>query len=346
MLSSSITQFSQSISSLIGHLEYLENNKDVVRILNPNTITSIPIKEKLVALKRNISKEKEYNYNANIISLYGYFEQYIEALIEEYVNKLITIVVQFDTNANIIKEQFFSKWEKLYNKITYPKYAYLTEEIMIQLLYEVKIKNQNHLIPEYYYQNGGNYKHSVICDCFKSLGIENISKMIKFYNPLCSYFNCKGIFEQNEDILYEPLNDFVARRNDVAHGNSTSILDLSYFKDYVNFISLYAKSLNMLLDDNLNKLQWENTHSPIININHLYRNKIVEIGVTDCTIEIGDTILIEESNGTYPRYTTCQVESIFKNNQELPEFITYEKETLSLGLSKNVKKNYKLKLTN
>ena len=333
-----------NLQSIREHLTYLDDCKDLFGNINQNVITHIPIKEKLISLKKRISKEKVFNYNANIISLYGYFEQYVEALIEEYVDMLITIVNQFDMNTNIVKNQFFDKWERLHNKISYPKYAHLTEEKLIQSLYEAKIGNKNHLIPEYYFQNGGNYKHSVICDCFKSLGMEDISQKIKYYDPLCSYFKSKGIFEQNEDILYEPLNDLVARRNDVAHGNNSDIIDLSYFKEYVEYVELYARTLNALLDDKLTELKWNNTKSSVINIKHLYNNHIVEIEVEDFVIEVGDTFLVREPERTYPRYTIRKVESIQKDDQPLPEFITYEKDTLTLGLSNNIKKNCKLKI--
>ena len=346
MLSSSIAQLVLNIRSISNHLSYLSDSKDFVVALNPNVLSSITDKEKLKSLKRLISKEREFNYNSNIISLYGYFEQYIESIIEEYVSKLVVIVEQFDKNGITIKQQFYNKWEKLYNKLAYPKYAHLTEEKLIQSLYDTKIANKNHLIPEYYFQNGGNYKHSVLCDCFVSLGIENISQNIKFYEPLHSYFINKGIYDQNENILYEILNDLVARRNDVAHGNYNSILDISYFKDYIDFIEMYAKSLNALLIDNLYMLKWEGKNSPIIEINHLYHNTIVEVEVEDFVVEVGDKILVKEPDGNFPKFSIREITSIRKNDVEKNEFLTYARDTVALGLSMNIKKRSKFKILN
>lgn len=344
MLSSSISQLVDNIKIITEHLAYLSDSKDLVIAVNPNAISSITEKNKLKSLKKRINKERVFNYNSNIITLYGYFEQYIEALIEEYINNLVGIIEKFDNNNSTIKQQFFNKWERLYNKLAYPKYAHLTEEVLIQSLYNSRITNINHLIPEYYYQNGGNYKHSVICECFAGLGIENVSQMIKVYEPLHSYFKNKGIYNQNDDILYEILNDLVARRNDVAHGNNSTILDISYFREYVDYIEMYAKSLNALLVDNLYMQKWETTNSQIIDIKHLYHNRIIEIEVEDFVVEVGHKILVKEPDGNFPRFSIREVKSIHKNNIARNDFLTYVKDTVALGLSMNIKRKCKFKM--
>ena len=344
MLNLALSQFCANIKSITEHIAFQTNSNDIVVDINTNALTSVSDKEKLQLLKRNISKERIYNYNANIISLYGFFEHFIESLIEEYVESLINQIKRFDDNHTNIKNNFFSRWEKLHGKLGYPKYSHLTENQLIQLLYDSKINNKNNLIPEYYYQNGGNYKHSVICECFNYLGID-ISHEMKAYDPLHSYFVSKGIMDQTEEgILYDMLNDLVARRNDVAHGNSSSILDLSYFKEYVYFLELYAKTINALLNDRLYELKWNGGSNPTISIKHLYRNSIVEIEVENFVIEVGDMVIVKEPNGNYPKYSTREVISINKNRTDMKEFITYDKDTVALGLSTNIKKKCTLKV--
>lgn len=44
----------------------------------------------------NYTKERGFNFRANVITLYGFFEQFIEDSIKEYVDELSRLVSSFD----------------------------------------------------------------------------------------------------------------------------------------------------------------------------------------------------------------------------------------------------------
>ena len=84
MIYRSLQIFIGQLDKLLNHLHILEDLDSVSdEILASNLADNI--KNHAVSILRKDTDEKIYDYNANIISLYGYWEQYIEAVIKEYL---------------------------------------------------------------------------------------------------------------------------------------------------------------------------------------------------------------------------------------------------------------------
>ena len=76
--------------------------------------------------------EKIFNYRANIISLYGVFEFFIEEVFKEYVECLKNIIPQYDSLNDKIKKNYFTNTAKLHSKLHYAKFSHIKERDIAQ----------------------------------------------------------------------------------------------------------------------------------------------------------------------------------------------------------------------
>lgn len=127
MIYRSLQIFIGQLDKLLNHLHILEDLDSVSdEILASNLADNI--KNHAVSILRKDTDEKIYDYNANIISLYGYWEQYIEAVIKEYLTELKKLNSGNDAKNATIRFRYRNSIIDLFHKITgsSPKFRHLT----------------------------------------------------------------------------------------------------------------------------------------------------------------------------------------------------------------------------
>lgn len=76
MIRHSLQKFIAQLDKLLNHLHILENLDSVNEEIQASNLVA-DIKKHAISVLRKNTDEKIFDYNANIISLYGYWEQYI-----------------------------------------------------------------------------------------------------------------------------------------------------------------------------------------------------------------------------------------------------------------------------
>lgn len=263
----------------------------------------------MATLKEYAIKERIFRYKAIVISIYGAFEQYIEQLLSEYIRKQYNIVHKFTELNEKIQSNYVEKWKKLHGKLEYPKYSSFTEDQIVRNLFEVVCNNNNHILPECYMKNGGNYKYSVIVEMLSELGVSDTSILEKY----CA-------FPSKDTITYrtiiDSIDDIVIRRNSIAHtiGDPDDLLSDDILQSYLEYVSVFSEGLMKYLEDKILEMQWvghQNEKDKLHVLNTMKQARVLVLeDVTDVSISKNQSLLICLPKGHYPRYILTKVEGI------------------------------------
>lgn len=305
-MNTSLNAFEAQIAEIKAHINTLED----AQTLMVQTRTSTPpaaISETLNKILARRNEEKKYEYRANIVSLYGVFERFVEDLIREYVGDISRICGSYDNLDEKIKGSYVEKWKTLHTNIVkgHTKYS-LTIVKMAQNMHDTILQNSSIIMPECFIPIGGNYRHDVVCNCMADLGATNIKSGMKKYEPLNTYIVNHGIVEDNiDESINLKLGDLVDRRNEVAHGAIGTMLGKEEYEEMMEFTVLYARTINGYMNDELKRVEWDlysmvSAFSPF----HLYHNNTVAaFHVENVSIKNGQRYLIKWPQGRYPRYS-------------------------------------------
>lgn len=342
MMVNAITLLHERLDSITTHIEVLKR----IEVITKQQIENDDIKY----IQSKQTDEKIFNYRANIISLYGAFEFYVEEVFKEYIECLKGIIPQYDSLDDKIKNNYFINVAKLHSKLQYAKFSHITERQIAQNIEKVIVQNKNEIIAESFLGNGGNYKHKIICELMNSVGICNVDCNIIQIGPLSDLFSESTLDkEQQRRMVSMRLEELVNRRNEVAHGAiSDDIVDIVSFEDMLKFIASYCDSLNKLLEHELMAHRWEQSSSICYTPLNVHGNKIAELKVRNISLNIGKKLLIKKQG--YPAYIEAKIIGLnIKNNTtgviEKKECIdiTDEEHLISVKVSAKLKDNRELK---
>ena len=342
MMINAITVLHEKLDSINTHIEVLKR----IEIITKQEIENEDIKY----IQSKQTDEKIFNYRANIISLYGAFECFIEEVFKEYIEQLRHTIPQYNSLNKKIKDNYFDNVAKLHSKLHYAKFSHITELKIVQNLEKVIAQGNNEILAEPFLCNGGNYKHNIICDLMSSVGIDNVDCNIIQLSPLSDLLlESTPDKDQQRTMVAMRLEELVDRRNEVAHGAiSDDIIDIDCFEDMLKFTADYCDSLNKLLKHELLKYKWEQMSSTTYTPINVYDNRIAVLKVKNVNISIGSKLLIKRHK--FPLYLEAQILGLrVKNNTtEIEEEkdgieINDEEHLISIEVSAKLKENRELK---
>lgn len=349
MLSSSIIEFTNSIIKLKEHLSSIDSKEKILEYISMQQIPDC-IADSVRQLKDARSEEKVFNYNANVISLYGYLERYIENVIKEYVRALNTIETDFSRLPGKVQKSYFDIIKNLHGKLAYPKYNHFREKHLVDSLYHSLSEQSVDLIAEAFFKNGGNYRYDIIKECIDGLGLQNFNLLYK-YPALNDYFvskrNIKDIEQAEVSSLYYLLNDLVDRRNDIAHGETnTDLLTSDIFIDYIEFLEISVNSINSFLNDALLEVQWSNCPNKTFKPYRCFgEKKVIAVNELGCVFSKGDKLIAARPHGHFPRYTYLSVESMELNHMPVDNcIIDSQDKVICLNVGKKLTEKWRLKV--
>lgn len=332
----------QNIEDLIREIKRVEQQSEY---LHNRLVGAITQNEKDTINKIIINKiSRIINYNASVISLYGYLELFIEELIKEYLDDYCKMVPSFNQQTIKTKDSLFDGIIDISHKISHPKMKSHSIESLVELLYNAFFNDKNTLIPELFYQSGGNYNYKEISSSFSRLGMP-LSEIRKYY-PISGYIKMKGR-ERNSDesSCYEELNDLVARRNEIAHGaSSSSLLSEKMMIEYAKMIDLFCQSLLSFVRDKLYEIVWTNridsANEPVV-LGHIFHEKTAHVKMGKGSVNIGDKAICY-LQGAFPHYHSIQVEDIQVNGVGVSSLILGGNEYVTMRFDSRVRKKEKV----
>ena len=274
---------------------------------------------------RSIIKWKTFKYNCIIISLYGYFEQYLESLLQSYIQNINYIIPKYSDIPEPIKNNQIELSIKLLSVIDQPKYRdSITKAQVISNLHSCINNQGNYCInAEAFSYHTANFRRKIIYETFAHVGIENIPKQVTKTASFIEYLLSKlADTEAIEEADLSYIDDLADRRNDVAHGVPTEdILSTELLLDYVNFFDIFGKALHEVASSYL--LEFEVRKSsiyigkPIV----VYNNSVVCISIANTNIKVNDLLIAMIDNGTLP-YRWGKILEIQVNNISYTEIMS------------------------
>lgn len=355
MIYRSLQKFIAQLDKLRSHLDILEDLNSVsAEILASNLADNI--KNHAVSVLRKNTDEKIYDYNANIISLYGYWEQYIEDVIKEYLAELKGLNSGNDDKNEAVRPRYRKSIIGLFNKITgnSPKFKHLTDEKLVNAMYVGLSKKQNDYIPEAFFQSGGNYNYAETSDCLKRLGFSSIDNDLKFYPALKAYFMGEGLSEEkiknsSVETLFSKLDNLVSFRNEIAHGGSdgSTILCIEEINDYITFMKSFATSVFERFADDILEIKWRLKKCNPIKVSHCYDNShVAELSKGVFFLDTNKDVLCYKGSKRIPHYMCIKIKEMRINeiNALSPLYLSVDSdEVVTILFDQDVKKGFQLK---
>ena len=123
---------------------------------------------------------KKFNYSAIVILLYGYFENFIERIAEEYVKAIAAVAENFEQLPREIQQNHFSKSIELAKKSNLDKYKSLTRDQIIANLFSCQnIQSKEFTVNvKAYSVHNANFRCNTIDAIFADVGVKRINEEI------------------------------------------------------------------------------------------------------------------------------------------------------------------------
>jgi hypothetical protein len=267
-------------------------------------------------LRLPISKIKQFNFNSYIISIYGAYENFIEKMMSEYLNKICSIVVNFSELPNEIQKNNLIKTMDILKKLDYPKYKHLKSSALVEILHKNMNENSPFLNIEAFKSHTANFRIGVIESYFSDVGINNLSRKIINYSPLKEYLDDKYHDYNNiqNDIIFSEIDYVCETRNQIAHGvQSIQLLGETVLNMHIDFFILFSESLVKLLNDHFFEIQFflnKVNFKPL----HVYQKNIICFNTNGIKLNINNKVLLKKED-VFPRFYNADIVEIRKDNR-------------------------------
>jgi hypothetical protein len=284
----------------------------------------------------SFQNKKILEYNTIIISLYGYFENYIEEMIKAYISSIRNYSNYFQDMPQKIIDNHSELSAQLIQIKNLPKYQNIVsiDKVIINMNSCITGNPDFEINLNAYTYHTSNFRETSINEFFSKVGIDQISSIILKYPKFNEYLNENEI---SKSIAFNIINDIADRRNQVAHGSVDNILSTEILMDYINFCELYCETLYEVLFMSLLEHQIsKNAHQRCLNSPLLvYGRNVVWFNVENLHLRVGDFVYAKTNNLAEPiRYGTVQ--SLLNSENVLLEEIKSE-ETCQIGIEVDFK---------
>jgi hypothetical protein len=301
------------------------------------------IKELSGRLKAFSVSKRQFNYNSLIISLYGTFERFIEDILITYADKLNRVFKSYNDLPEDIVNNHLKLSLSLLEKVSKRRYNgnIKSGEVIHNLHQCLNVNSDFSLNKDAFAQHTANFRSQVVEECFSRIGINSINgellKNEQFYTFLLGKLDRKqGDDISNEEAFYW-LDSLADRRNEVAHGVPSEILQNEIISEYVEYFRNYADALIRILVSNLLLLECDQIGLPLGEMTDLYKNgNVICIKSNRLPIKVGDFLIGKNKN------CIQKVQIVEIQVEKKPISMVEKGEDIELGIAINnpFKKNY------
>jgi len=299
-------------------------------------------------ISQSISSKKRFEYNTIIVSLYGFLEQFIEAIIVGYLNYLNRIIPSYEDMPSPIKGNHIELSFELISKSSKEKSRnYFSPKIIIQNLNSCLLPGgHNYTINnDAFSLHSANFRVEIINDIFARFGINNISKKIENTTKFCKYLSSRY---QERDIktikseeIFSLLNELADRRNEVAHGvNTDQILSNELLLERLAFLEAFCKGLyEVVYNETLpykSRFKGIELSEPI----KVFNNNIVCFHIKNTHVKVGDLLIAKPAKSSLP-YLEDNIREIQINGKKHDEITDDMAENVAFRVDFKAKKNQK-----
>jgi len=328
-MKASLLSYITGLADLRHYIQELELESELLTS-NINEIAPMEYEYLLLKLQEHVLdasiKRRRFNYNSIIVSLYGYFEEYIESMLRAYVIHLNSIVPKYQDLPDRITKYQIDLSFRLLSRIEQSRYrSVVTTEQLISNLHSCICNAEKYRInAEAFTHHRANFRIETIQESFARIGISGISQKIKmcsvFVEYLQSLYPGRNVANIRSPEAFLYLNDLAERRNEVAHGMPPDdILSNEMLLEYINFFDVYGQALYEVVRSE--SLQYELKYKGIklgSPIAVLHKGKVVCISVKETAIKVGDLLVAKTASNDYP-YLAGEIQELQVDNESYSE---------------------------
>jgi hypothetical protein len=293
-------KFHEELDDLIQLISFFEIEYELNKhkVAKKNTNDAKLLRKLADVLLPFKNRKKQFNYNSIIISLYGFFEKYIENSVTEYLEAISKIITNYNDLPQAISKNNFEQSLILLNKLDTAKYRdYLRKEDVISNLHKCFDTSNNYLLNlDAFTIHGANFKASVIQTIFQQVGIDTIDTKIlgndKFKKYIIDYYKKKQGDNIKADEAFYLLNDLAQLRNDVAHGVTSDIIANPILLDYVLFFKFYSEALSTVINNELLRYECKYSARELGKLTGYFESgKKICFNTKNVPLKVGDTLI-------------------------------------------------------
>ncbi len=309
-------------------------------------------------LKNTRTSKKQFSYNSIIVSLYGLVERYIEELLRSYIRFLEKIFPSYKALPDQILHNHINGSFELIKKAEQNRYrgAYKKEDIIANLYLCVNEPDNFKLNVDAFTQHTANFRKSVIDDLFATAGLPNVCKLVLNHLNFNSFLKEQGLeklqskiketsfpskkedqLKSLEEKAFFFLNDLAERRNEVAHGVPSELLEYQLLLEYIKFFNTFGETLFKVLIHHLLHREIEHCGFKIGKPTDVFKNgAVIIINTKDALIKIGDYIAGKNAN----ELILGEILELQINDQSVPEIRPVQNLTVGIRVSCKFGKTY------
>lgn len=307
--------FEKGVADLRAHIAYIEGEKSLFgAVLQPIANGQVPKKSPLEDQLLSVAQlattgtfKRQFDYAAVVISLYGLFESFLEAILKSYLGALSSTTRSYGDLPEKVRERHVAATCTLLAKPDLQKYRdTVTAESLTANLHSC-LSNQASftLNVDAYTYHTANFRTVAIDDFFKSVGLSNMSQRV-LKTPSFQGFLAGFDAERQKSLNsgHDPfveLNDLAERRNEVAHGSVSDLLANELLLDYARVVEAYGKSVYEIVNSEALSFEVDRHGSAPIECVDIFNDHIVclEIG-KGTTVTRGDVLVANLTGSPLP----------------------------------------------
>jgi hypothetical protein len=233
----------------------LDGTEALNKFLSPDLLVHVsePVTKLLKDLQSHLSGfvyKRTFDYNAFIVSLYGLLERFVENLAAQFIEHIRNSVTTYaDLPTEITTRHYALSADLLKRALIESRNIHsVTPESVVKNLHSCFSTPTDFQINVYAFtHHSANFRHDAINDFFTQIGVPAASNQVAERPAFKAYIKNPDSGVSSEDhptsAISTFLNDLAQRRNEVAHGDASSVLSLDELRTYINFIKHYASAL-------------------------------------------------------------------------------------------------------
>lgn len=296
-------------------------------------------------LKSFNTVKRTFNYNSIIISLYGYFEKFIEDLLVTYIDRLQSLNFKYKDLPDAIQKSHYKLSLTFLEKVEKTGYSgSITKEEIIKNLHTcINLNGDYQLNKDAYAQHSSNFRLQVIDESFSHIGVQKISdqtlKVHSFVNYIKEQYEIGLEGNVSIEQAYTILNDLAERRNDVAHGVPNEILSNEILLEYIKYFQFYSEALVQVLLSHFYKIEAEVKGDLLGQITNVFQDgNVVCIFSNKQSIKVDDELIGKNSS----QVIKAKILSIKLDDNSITEVNNDQDYELGLLLDSKFKDNFQV----
>ncbi|EJL6397987.1 hypothetical protein NMR73_000930 [Vibrio navarrensis] len=336
-------EFLDNINGLIQHLQYEEKKdlffRELVKDCQPQNLLYNLVRQHLTdVVKPSTTSSKEFNYTSSIIALYGYLENYLEKLAEEFIDSLNQAKIPVSKLPQEIRELHLKLSMRFLDQVSRNRTQEETEkrateiEVIKNLQSFLQGDDDYALNRKAFSVHTANFRYDLIQTYFSQVGVKGIAeRTLGFETVKNGLANRQGQEPSDQKSvmrtwLESELSELAQLRNEIAHGAfERNIETFNLIIERANFLKCFGEALAEILHRSLKEIIYDGTDRHVLGYAKQtfpkqrcfgFMGKLVDGTEEQFRIKIGDKIFAKNCNSG-DKIIIGSIESLMQDRKQV-----------------------------